>query len=93
MKCSGVDVGGYRKGEPCGAVAKYTLKGKAYCAAHRSIAQKEPRRFKAAIECWEKAQLRQIRRQRAAEALKNTQVDAFESEAEREIGRQYGIKL
>jgi hypothetical protein len=77
VKCSGVDVSGHRKGEPCGGIGKYMLRGKSYCAAHRSIAQKEPKRFQEATECWEKAQIRRIRKERQAEALKNTQVDAF----------------
>lgn len=79
VKCSGVDVSGHRKGEPCGAIAKYTLKGKSYCAAHRSIAQKEPKRFKDATHCWEQAELRRIRKARAAEALRGTQLDLVDA--------------
>jgi hypothetical protein len=79
MKCSGVDVSGYRKGEPCGAYAKFEFKGKHYCAAHRTIAQKEPGRFKTAITCWERAELRRIRKQRATAALKDTQIDLVDA--------------
>lgn len=79
MKCSGVDVGGHRKGEPCGAHAKFTLRGKNYCGAHHAIAQKEPGRFKAAIVCWEKAELRRIRKQRSLDAIKNTQIDLVDA--------------
>jgi hypothetical protein len=78
MNCAGINVTGYRKGELCGAPAKYMHKGKSYCAVHNTIAKKEPFRFKSAVECWEKAKLRQIRKQRAADALKNTQIDAFD---------------
>jgi hypothetical protein len=79
MKCSGVDVSGYRKGESCGAHAKFEFKGKHYCAVHRTIAQKEPGRFKAALVCWEKAELRRIRKHRLAEALKGTQIDLVDA--------------
>lgn len=79
MKCSGVDVSGYRKGEPCGAQAKYMLRGKSYCAAHRSIAQKEPKRFTEAVACWERAELRRIRKQRELDALKDTQIDLVDA--------------
>lgn len=79
MKCSGINVIGYRKGEPCGAIAKFDFKGRHYCGAHRSIAQKQPGRFKQAIACWERAALRRMRKQRAADALKDTQIDLVDA--------------
>lgn len=37
--CAGFRVSGYWKGYPCGAVAKYELNGKWYCANHLVVAQ------------------------------------------------------
>ena len=79
MICSAVNVSGYRKGDPCGAVAKYAHKGKYYCAAHKTIAVKEPGRFKRATELWEKARLREIRLERLAEAQRGQQIDLVEA--------------
>jgi hypothetical protein len=79
LKCAGVDVSGYRKGESCGAFAKYAHKGRHYCAAHKTIAMKEPGRFKAATLCWEKAELRRIRKQRAIDAQRGQQIDLVEA--------------
>lgn len=38
-KCNGYKSSGYWKGYPCGAVAKYTVAGKRYCANHAAVAQ------------------------------------------------------
>ena len=78
MKCSGVQLTGYYLGEGCGAVAKYEHRGKYYCAAHNTVAKKEPARFKRALRLWERAELRRIRKERAAEALRGSQIDIFE---------------
>jgi len=79
MKCSGIDVSGYRKGEPCGAHAKFAFRGKNYCGSHHAIVQKDPGRFKVALLCWERAELRRLRKERLAEALRGTQIDLVEA--------------
>lgn len=48
MSCYGVKLSGTGRGTPCGAVASYTLRGKSYCAAHRTIAGEAPGEFVAA---------------------------------------------
>jgi hypothetical protein len=79
LKCAGVNISGYRLGDPCGAVAKYAHKGRYYCAAHKTIAVKEPGRFKRATQLWEKAELRRIRKERQAEAQRGQQIDLVEA--------------
>jgi len=46
-KCNGIRVSGYRKGYPCGAVAKYKgPDGKMYCHSHFAVISQEPNRMK-----------------------------------------------
>lgn len=74
MSCAGVRLSGHNRGRPCNAaVAPYTLRGKNYCAAHRTIASEVPGEFVAA-----KATLgRKLVRQEAAAAARAAQIDAF----------------
>ena len=72
-KCSGVGLRGYRVGEPCGAVPKYSVRGKSYCASHAAVALKEPRRFREAMEAFVRGEARREMQRRAAEK----QIDAF----------------
>ena len=82
MKCAGMVTTGYRRGYSCGAVPKYTLRGKSYCGTHLAIARDEPARFGEAIKAEERRVIREHRKARQAqaeEAFKTKQVDAFES--------------
>lgn len=72
-QCAGVGLRGYRVGEPCGAVPKYSVRGKQYCAAHYVTALKEPHRFREAVEAFVRGEARREMQRRAAER----QVDAF----------------
>lgn len=73
MSCSGVKLSGTGRGTPCGAVAPYKLRGKSYCAAHRTIAAEAPGEFVAA-----RATLgRKLVRQAELQTLQDAQVDAF----------------
>ena len=71
--CAGVSLRGYRRGEPCGAIAKYDARNKRYCASHYVVALKEPARFRAAIEAWVRGEARREAARRATIA----QIDAF----------------
>lgn len=72
-RCAGVSLRGYRIGEQCGAIAKYDARGKTYCASHYVVAQKEPARFRKAIEAFVRGEARREAARRAIAA----QVDAF----------------
>ena len=74
MSCAGVKLSGTGRGTPCGAVAPYTLRGKSYCAAHRTIAAEAPGEFTAARATLGRRLVRQAERQ----ALADAQLDAFE---------------
>lgn len=74
MSCSGVKLSGGCRGTPCGAVAPYTLRGKSYCAAHRTIAAEAPGEFVAARATLGRKLVRKAEQQ--AEAKR--QLDAFE---------------
>jgi hypothetical protein len=72
-KCVGVSLRGYRRGESCGAVAKYDARGKRYCASHYVVALKEPKRFREALEAYVRGEARREAARRATLA----QIDAF----------------
>ncbi len=72
-KCTGVSLRGYRRGEPCGAIAKYSVRGKMYCANHATTATKEPKRFREAIEAFVRGEARR----EAARRARSAQIDAF----------------
>jgi hypothetical protein len=72
-RCAGVSLRGYRRGEQCGAIPKYASRGKMYCAAHYTTAQKEPKRFREAIEAYVRGEARREAQRRATKA----QIDAF----------------
>jgi hypothetical protein len=72
-KCAGVCVRGYRRGEPCGAVPKYMVRGKMYCGSHYPVAAKEPKRFREAVEAFVRGEARREMQRRSAAK----QLDAF----------------
>ncbi len=77
--CQGVSLRGYRRGENCGAVAKYDARGKRYCSSHYVVALKEPARFRQAMEAWVRGEVRREATRRATIA----QIDAFPIEVTR----------
>jgi hypothetical protein len=80
MKCAGMVTTGARRGYSCGAVPKYTLRGKSYCGTHLAIARDEPARFGEAIKAEERRIVREHRKSRQAQldaAFKENQLDAF----------------
>jgi hypothetical protein len=72
-KCAGVSLRGYRRGEACGAIAKYDARGKRYCASHYVVALKEPARFREAMQAW----VRGVERREACRRATTAQIDAF----------------
>jgi hypothetical protein len=76
MTCNGIKLVGHRRGEPCGNLAKFTVRGKLYCHAHYATAAREPKRFRDAIEAWVRGEARREKARRAAENA-SRQIDAF----------------